>query len=90
MTAEGGGDRNVAEAQVAAAHAAEGRGTIDPSTTNRANDEQSVHDPSGVSPNVAPTADERHKDPASTPETPLTDTLEQSAQNNEEPETANG
>ena len=90
VTAEGGGDRNVAEAQVAAAHAAEGRGTIDPATTNRANDEQSVHDATGTSPNVAPTADERHKDPASTPETPLTDTLEASAQTNEETQSANG
>jgi small subunit ribosomal protein S2 len=90
VTAEGGGDRNVAEAQVAAAHAAEGRGTIDPSTTRRANDEQSVHDPSGVSPNIAPTADEQHKDPASTPETPLTDTLEAAAENNQEAQTTNG
>jgi len=75
---------------VAAAHAAEGRGTIDPNTTNRANDEQSVHDPSGVSPNIAPTADERQKDPASTPETPLTDTLEAAAENNQEAQTTNG
>jgi hypothetical protein len=49
-----------------------------------------VHDPSGVSPNIAPTAEERGKDPASTPETPLTDTLEASAETNEEAQTTNG
>ncbi|MCW3010614.1 MAG: hypothetical protein JWO90_1018, partial [Solirubrobacterales bacterium] len=76
-TADGGGDRNVAEAQVAAAHAADTQ-PIDPHTSGRANEEhpEASDRKAGESPSVAPTADEPAKDAASTPETPLTDTTE--------------
>ena len=81
VTAEGGGDRQVAEAEVAAAVAAEGRPAVDPSVTQRANEEhpEASDRRGGTSPSVAETAEEPQNDPASTPETPLTDAIEESA-----------
>ncbi len=81
VTAEGGGDRSVAEAQVAAAVAAEGRPVADPSVTPRANEEhpEAADRRTGTSPGVAVTADEPQIDPASVPETPLTDALDAAA-----------
>jgi small subunit ribosomal protein S2 len=79
-TADGGGDRAVAEAQVAAAHAAETQ-PVDPHVAGRATEEhpEAKDRRTGTSPEVAPTAEEPAKDPASTPDTPLTDTIEETA-----------
>ncbi len=76
-TAKGGGDRNVAEAEVAAAHAAETQAP-DAHTSGRANEEhpEAKDRRPNTSPSVAPTADEAGKDAASPAETPLTDTIE--------------
>ncbi len=84
VTADGGGDRNVAEAQVAAAHAAETQ-VPDPHVAGRANEEhpEAADRRTGTSPEVAPTADEPAKDPASAPETPLTDAVEEAPASND-------
>jgi small subunit ribosomal protein S2 len=79
VTAEGGGDRNVAEAQVAAAVQAEGRPQPDPHVATSATTDTESGDEDGDSPKVAVPAEEPAKDPASTPETPLTDALESAA-----------
>jgi small subunit ribosomal protein S2 len=75
VSAHGGGDRNVAEAEVAAAVQAEGRPQPDPAVAPAATTETESGD-EGDSPKAAVPAEEPAKDPASTPETPLTDTIE--------------
>ena len=83
MTADGGGDRAVAEAQVAAAHAAE-TAVPDPHVSGRANEEhpEAADRRANASPEVAPTADEPAKDPASVPETPISDAIEEAPASN--------
>jgi small subunit ribosomal protein S2 len=75
VTAQGGGDRNVAEAEVAAAVQAGGHPQPDPHVAPSATTDTESGD-DGDSPQAAVPAEEPAKDPASTPETPLTDAIE--------------
>ena len=79
--ADGGGDRQVAEQQVADAVQAEGRPTPDPVVPQKANTEvapANADNVTGTSPDPAPAAEDQTPDAASVAETPVTDAIENS------------